>query len=176
MAGHLLDFSIGQFDTYTPIQLSQYINTIANGGYRIEPHLLKAVYNPTKDGLTDLLYEVEPTILNKINLEDKYLDRVKQGFREGAVSGVAANYVNNKYNPAGKTGTSESFIDTNGDGIVDTATMSNTFGAYAPYDNPEVSFVIVSPDIFYQETSTSRAPINRIISNRISQKYFEIYK
>ena len=176
LAGHLLDFSIGQFDTYTPIQLSQYINTIANGGYRMQPHLLKAVYNPTKDGLTDLLYEIKPTVLNKITLEDKYLDRIKLGFRQSVVSGVAANYVASKYNPAAKTGTSESFIDTDGDGVVDTATMSNTFGAYAPYDDPEVSFIIVSPDVYYHETSTSRAPINRIISNRISQKYFEIYK
>ena len=175
LAGHLLDFSIGQFDTYTPIQLSQYINTIANGGYRIQPHLLKAVYNPTKDGLTDLLYEVETTILNKVELDNKYMNRIKEGFRAGVVSGIANGYVDSKYNPAAKTGTSESFIDTDGDGVVDKETMSNTFGAYAPYDNPKVSFVIVSPDIFYEETSSSRAPINRIIANRVSSKYFEMY-
>lgn len=175
LAGHLLDFSIGQFDTYTPIQLSQYINTIANGGYRIQPHLLKAVYNPTKDGLTDLLYEVETTVLNKVELDNKYMNRIKEGFRAGVVSGIANGYVDSKYNPAAKTGTSESFIDTDGDGVVDKETMSNTFGAYAPYDNPKVSFVIVSPDIFYKETSSSRAPINRIIANRVSSKYFEMY-
>ena len=175
LAGHLLDFSIGQFDTYTPIQLSQYINTIANGGYRIQPHLLKAVYNPTKDGLTDLLYEVETVVLNKVTLEEKYMNRIKEGFRAGVVSGIANGYVDSKYNPAAKTGTSESFIDTDGDGVVDKETMSNTFGAYAPFDNPKVSFVIVSPDIFYEETSTSRAPINRIIANRVSSKYFEMY-
>jgi cell division protein FtsI/penicillin-binding protein 2 len=43
LPGHLLDFSIGQYDTYTPIQLSQYINTIANGGKRLKPFLLKEV-------------------------------------------------------------------------------------------------------------------------------------
>lgn len=178
LAGHLLDFSIGQYDTYTPIQLSQYINTIANGGYRIQPHLLKAVYNPTKDGLTDLLYEVTPTVLNKVNLEDEYMSRIREGFRSVMTSsGLGVSFINPKYNAAGKTGTSESFIDTDGDGVVDTATMSNTFGAYAPYDDPQVSFVVVSPDIFYKEgTSTSRAPINRIISYRISQKYFELYE
>ena len=176
LPGHLLDFSIGQFDTYTPIQLSQYINTIANGGYRIQPHLLKAVYKPTKDGLTDLLYETDTIVLNKVDLEEKYIDRIQEGFRANMVSsGLGVNFVNTKYNAAGKTGTSESFIDTDGDGAVDKQTMSNTFGAYAPYDNPKVSFVIVSPDIFYKETSTSRAPINRNISYRISSKYFEMY-
>ena len=30
-AGNLLDFVMGQYETYTPIQLSQYISTIANG-------------------------------------------------------------------------------------------------------------------------------------------------
>ena len=82
LSGHLLDFSIGQYDTYTPIELSQYINTIANGGYRIKPHLLKAVYSPTKDGLTDLLYEVEPVVLNKVSTSLEYLNRVREGFRE----------------------------------------------------------------------------------------------
>ena len=36
LPGHLLDFSIGQYDTYTPIQLSQYINTLANGDTRLK--------------------------------------------------------------------------------------------------------------------------------------------
>ncbi|MFA5409302.1 MAG: penicillin-binding transpeptidase domain-containing protein, partial [Bacilli bacterium] len=34
VAGHLLDYAIGQYDTYTPLQLTQYINTIANQGSR----------------------------------------------------------------------------------------------------------------------------------------------
>ena len=92
-------------------------------------------------------------------------------------SGTGVGYINYKYNAAGKTGTSESFIDTDGDGNIDKETISNTFGAYAPYDNPKVSFVVVSPDIFYQESSsTARAPINKQISYRISQKYFEFYE
>ena len=91
-------------------------------------------------------------------------------------SGTGVGYIDYKYNAAGKTGTSESFIDSDGDGKIDKETISNTFGAYAPYDNPKVSFVVVSPDVFYQESnSTARASINKNITDRISSKYFELY-
>ena len=40
-----------------------------------------------------------------------------------------------------------SFIDTNNDGILDTATLSNSFVGYAPFDNPKMSIVVVSPNI-----------------------------
>ena len=177
-AGHLLDFSIGQYDTYTPIQLSQYINTIANGGTRLKPFLLKAVYNPTKDGLTDLLYQNEPIILNKVNIDEEYMERIQKGFRSVMQSGgTGYGYIKDAYLAAGKTGTSESFIDTDNDGLIDKQTMTNTFGAYAPYDNPKVSFLVVSPDIYYKESSsTYRTQVNKTISYRISQKYFDLYK
>ena len=62
LPGHLLDFSIGQYDTYTPIQLSQYINTLANGGTRLKPYLLKEVYSAStnkEDVFGDLVYATE---------------------------------------------------------------------------------------------------------------------
>lgn len=177
LPGHLLDFAIGQYDNYTPIQLSQYINTIANGGYRMKPTLLKAVYEPTKEPLTNLIYEKPSEVLNKVNTEQQYMDRIRQGFREVMTGGTGAGYLVNSLNPAGKTGTAESFMDTDGDGMVDAETITATFAGYAPFDNPKVSFVIVSPDIFYKEGySTTRSGVNRRISTRISQKYFDLYK
>ena len=38
-SGLLLDFAIGQYDNYTPLQLSQYISTIANNGNRMKFYL-----------------------------------------------------------------------------------------------------------------------------------------
>ncbi|CAM5253593.1 serine-type D-Ala-D-Ala carboxypeptidase OS=Lysinibacillus sphaericus OX=1421 GN=LS41612_08495 PE=3 SV=1 [Lysinibacillus sphaericus] len=60
MGGKTLDLAIGQYDTYTPLQLAQYISTIANGGYRVEPHVVKEVRDPSKDGqqLGQLVTEV----------------------------------------------------------------------------------------------------------------------
>jgi Cell division protein FtsI/penicillin-binding protein 2 len=175
--GLLLDFSIGQYDTYTPIQLSQYISTIANNGNRTKPYLLKEVYEPSKNGLVNLKEKSNTTILNKVKTEERYLNRVKEGLRMVMTGGTGTGYINPEYNAAGKTGTSESFIDTDGDGKIDTETITNTFVAYAPYNNPKVTFTVISPDISHRlTTSTYSSATNRRITNRVSQKYFDIYK
>ncbi len=177
LPGHLLDFSIGQYDTYTPIQLSQYINTIANGGSRVKPYLVKSIYYPTKDGLTNKISDTEVEVLNKVNTEPIYMDRVKLGFRRVLDSGTGYGYIDLVYKPAGKTGTSQSFIDTDNDGIVDTETLTNTFVGYAPYDNPRVSFTVISPDIYYDVNgSTYQSNVNKRIVSRVSKKYFDFYK
>lgn len=177
-AGLLLDFSIGQYDTYTPIQLSQYIGTIANNGTRMQPYLLKEVYEPTKDGLTKLYRKTEPKELNKVNTKPENLKRVQEGFKmvmEGDGTGVG--HINSEYKPAGKTGTSQSFIDSDGDGVVDKETVTTTFAGYAPYDDPKVTFTILSPDIYhYDNNSTYQTVVNRRISNEVSKKFFELYK
>ncbi len=177
-AGLLLDFAIGQYDNYTPIQLSQYISTVANGGKRMKPYLLKAVYEPTKEKLTSVVFQNSPTVLNKINADKKYIARVQQGLRMVlAPGGTGSGYVDNKYSPAGKTGTSQSFIDTNGDGKIDTETLSAILVAYAPYDKPTVSFTVITPNVANKNVSTRQmSRVNKRISQKVSQKYFEIYK
>lgn len=52
ISGKFLDLVIGQYDTFTPLQLAQYVSTIANGGKRIQPHVLKEIREPSKDGKT----------------------------------------------------------------------------------------------------------------------------
>lgn len=177
LSGLLLDFSIGQYDTYTPIQLSQYMSTIANDGVRLQPYLLKAVFDSKEESLTKLIYETEVKELNKVNTEDKYLERVKEGFKlVTAPGGTGYGYVDYSYKPAGKTGTAQSFLDTDGDGIIDTATTTATFAAYAPYDDPEVVFTVISPDVAPEEVSYSNmSRVNTRISQKVSKKYFEIY-
>lgn len=176
-AGLLLDYSIGQYDNYTPIQMSQYINTVANDGMRMKPFLLKEVYSPTKDGLTSLIYTNSPIMLNQINAEKKYFSRIKKGLQEVIKSGTGYGFIDNKYKAAGKTGTSESFIDTNNDGKIDKETLSTSLVAYAPYDNPKVTFTVITPNIGTGNISFNQiSTINKRISRKISKKYFEIYK
>ena len=175
LPGHLLDFSIGQYDTYTPIQLSQYINTIANGGKRLKPYLLKEVYSASSEGdkLGNQIYKAETKELGKLSVEDKYINRVKVGFNAVVQQGLGYGYMGNYTYSAGKTGTSQSFIDTNNDGKVDTETITSSFVGYSPSDNPKMSIVVVSPDISLPDSSQS-AVTRRISANAVN-KYFELY-
>lgn len=176
-SGLLLDFSIGQYDNYTPIQLSQYINTVANGGTRLKPMLLKKVYAPDKEGLTNLIYSNSSVMLNKVDADSKYFTRIKEGLRMVFASGTGYGFIDNKYKPAGKTGTSESFVDTDGDGKIDTETLSTSLVAYAPYDNPTVTFTIITPNVGTGNISFNQmSKVNKRLSQKISKKYFEIYK
>lgn len=178
LSGLLLDFSIGQYDTYTPIQISQYMSTIANSGTRIQPHLLKAVFKSNDEPLSEVVTEFETKELNKVKIEPKYMDRIKEGFKQVLEpGGTGYGYVNPMYKPAGKTGTAQSFIDTNGDGVIDTQTTTATFSGFAPYDNPEVVFTVISPDISPDNVDYKQATqINYRISQKVSEKYFEIYR
>jgi len=175
LPGHLLDFSIGQYDTYTPIQLSQYINTIANGGTRLKPYLLKEVYMPSDNGekLGSLVYKGKNIVQGTLSVEQKYIDRVREGFSAVVSRGLGYGYMGYYTNSAGKTGTSQSFIDTDGNGVVDTETITSSFVGYSPSDNPKMSIVVVSPDISYPGAHES-AVTKRITASMVN-KYYELY-
>ena len=162
--GFLLDFSIGQYDTYTPLQLAQYIGTIATG----KRMKLKLVNKIKKLDETEI---IESTELNKLDTLDKYIDRVRLGFKEVVNNGLGYGFM--YYKGAGKTGTSETFTDTNNDGIIDTETITKTFVGYFPYDNPKFAYSIVAPDISYKSASESN--ITQRISYNITKKIYEMY-
>lgn len=178
LPGHLLDFSIGQYDTYTPIQLSQYVNTLANGGIRYKPYLLKEVYSPSansNDVFGQLIYASEKEQLNKVDIDKKYMDRVRLGLNQVVTNGLGYGYMGKYTNSSGKTGTSQSFIDTNNDGVVDTETITTSFIGYSPSVEPEMSIIVVSPDVSIPDSSYQSSVTKRITS-RLVNKYFEIRK
>ncbi len=160
----LLNLAIGQYDTYTPIEIYQYINTIANNGIRLAPSLMKKIVTET------LVIEHTPNILGKVDLKEEDMKRVQQGLNAVTTYGTGRNYTTHIVSSAGKTGTSETFIDTDGDGIMDKSTTSTAFIMYAPFDNPEYSLVIISPNIGYNSYKYS---LNLRISRKIYNYLFE---
>lgn len=177
-AGFLLDFAMGQYDSYTAIQISQYINTIASNGNRYKPYILKAIHQASNsDEVGPVIKTIERTLLNTVDVDPVYLDRVKLGLRTVMTSGLGRSFMDSSYNPAGKTGTSETFVDTNNDNVIDTETLSNAFVGYAPYDNPRMAMAIISPDIRKMNSrSTYQSTVNKKITKRVSDAFFQIFK
>lgn len=165
----LLNYAIGQYDTFTPIELSSYINTIAVSK-RYELKILNSVLN--NDG--SIYYKKEDNVLSKAPISEEYLNRIRLGFKAVNATGTGYGYVPQNYSSAGKTGTSESFIDTDNDDIVDKKTITTSYVMYAPFDNPKASIVMVSPNIKYQNgTNNYKYPINARVMNKVSKLVLE---
>jgi penicillin-binding protein A len=165
--GNLMDFAIGQFDTYTPLQLAQYVSTIANDGKRVQPHLMKEVREPDHEsgGSGEVIEEFETNVLNTVDMDPAYIERVQEGFRQVMTGskGTAASYFKGvTYSPAGKTGTAQ-VSDGNGG-----YNYNLTLVCYAPYDNPEIAISVVVPN-----AENDSSGINKYIGKRILDFYFE---
>ena len=177
-AGLLLNYSIGQYDTYSVFQLASYINTIANEGKRLKLNLVNEIRYATKDNSLGTIKEnYTPIILNEVDIDNIYFKRVKEGFKSVMEGYLGKGYMGEVFNPAGKTGTSESFYDSNLDGKVDVETYTKSFVGFAPFDNPSMSIVAISPHISHKNgVSTYTSNVNKRITSRICNIFFEFYK
>lgn len=171
--GLLLDFAIGQYDTYTTLQLAQYVSTIANDGYRISPRLVKEVRqaNGNKETLGSVLESNSPNILNRIDMDESYIERVQSGFRRVATHSQGtgrSHWADSPYDVAVKTGTAQNQFWDNG---VQRETNNLTLVGYAPYDEPEVAFAIVVPRTGVGNNFNG---IHHNIGNRLMDAYFDL--
>ena len=137
----LLNLAIGQYDTYTPIELFNYINTLAMKGKRISPSLVNEIKNNDF-----LIYKNKHEVVDNVQISNDDFNQIHKGFYEVMNNGTGLGFMNRKLSPAGKTGTSESFIDTNNDGKIDTKTLTLTMAGFFPYDDPKVSLIVICPN------------------------------
>ncbi|WHY60710.1 penicillin-binding protein 2 [Cytobacillus firmus] len=181
LPGFMLDLSIGQYDTYSNMQLAQYVSVIANGGNRMEPHIVKEIREPLMENneLGPIVQEMEPKVLNRVELEDGWMDRVQEGFRKvmQEKGGTGYSYFAGKeYKPAGKTGTAEAFYDgpeRSKFGKEPPEVMNLSLVGYAPSENPEIAMAVLVPWA-YQGSVDHGA--NKKIGERVLDAYFELKK
>lgn len=137
--------AFGQFDNYTPMQLAQYVATIANNGVRLAPRIVEGIYdNNEQGGLGELIKQNDSTEMNKINISESDMSILQQGFYQVS-HGTSALTTGRAFSNgatvsiSGKTGTAESYV--NGG---QKANNTNAV-AYAPTDNPQIAVAVVFP-------------------------------
>ena len=143
--GDTLSAAIGQSgSSYTPIQLANYIATIANGGKLNKVSLIKSVDNEvagTSESLVDInKYTSEYTGVNfeekDLNINSEYIDAIKKGMLSVTSETGGTSYIvfkNSDIQVAGKTGTAQ----------VPNGNNNGIFVGFAPYDNPKIAVVAV---------------------------------
>lgn len=143
--GDTLSAAIGQSSSsFTPVQLANYIATIANGGKLNKVSLIKSIENETEGtsvSLDDIAkYSSEYTGVNfeerNLNINSEYIDAIKKGMLSVTSETGGTSYIifkNSDIQVAGKTGTAQ----------VPNGNNNGIFVGFAPYDNPKIAVVAV---------------------------------
>lgn len=150
--GDVVQAAIGQSDhLFTPIQLASYVATLANGGTKYKTHFIKAVKSAD---YSQTVYEVQPEIINKINISDSSKAAVKKGMVALGNSYSAFDAL--PYSVACKTGTAQIKKNINGEMVE----YTNGFMiAYAPADNPQIAVAVAIENTKSSSTVTCVAEI-----------------
>lgn len=169
-AGNVLDFAIGQYDSYTPLQLVQYASVIANGGYRMQPQIVKEIREPSEGQkeVGPMAQDIQPNVLNRVNASESWIKRVQQGFWGvfHEPNGTGRAFASEPYRAAGKTGTAET-VDRG------TKVWNLSLIGFAPYENPEVAMAVVVPSAYVKSSSVTNS-INSDIGKRALKAYFDL--
>ncbi|MEA4955431.1 MAG: penicillin-binding transpeptidase domain-containing protein [Pseudoflavonifractor sp.] len=131
--GDTMYAAIGQGNTkVTPIQLANYVATLANGGSHYPTHLLKTVKSSDFSQVVD---EYRPEARDEIGLNPTNLEAIKKGMGMVATEGSASSYFKNLGVTVGaKTGTAQVSPNSEANAIL---------VAFAPYENPEIAISIL---------------------------------
>lgn len=146
--GDQISLGVGQgVVSASPLQVAISIAEIANGGYWVQPHIVKEIEH--EDGTR------EQTNPNKSRVEwmrERDIEVVKRGMRRAVLEGSGRFYANPASVPtAGKTGTAQN----------PRGRDHGWFVGYAPYDDPQIVVSVIIENGGFG--SVSAAPIASLI-------------
>ena len=141
-AGDTLQAGIGQgYVTVTPLQITNMVAVIANGGNLMRPTIIHKIVDAQGKTVRDFT----PDIKRKIDVRDDVLPTIREGMaavmRQG---GTADKHIARLkgFQMAGKTGTAEWGKEYNDKGDKHTHAW---FAGYAPLDKPEIAVTVLLP-------------------------------
>lgn len=123
---------IGQHIEYTPIQVLTAIASVANGGYLVQPHLVKEVRNPAGQVVEAKSAQPRRNVITEETAKEVQsimVDVIEKGYPQAKPKGYLAG---------GKTGTAQLFEN----GKMKDRSLADFVG-FAPANNPQVLLMIM---------------------------------
>ena len=147
--------AIGQSDNqFSPLQLATYVATIANGGNRYRPHLIRKITDYRRENIVMENNPDSPELVETAGVSEEHLNMVKTAMRQVVLSGTATNFNGYMVPVAAKTGTAQN----NG-------SDHTTFICFAPYENPEIAIAVVVEH-------GAKGMVSKIVAKDIMDAYF----
>lgn len=131
--GDVLQSAIGQsYSLFSPVQVANYVATIANKGVRVNAHFVKSV---NSYDFSTVLYETPIEVLADMGMTDYTYETVLKGMLQSSEdsSGFVWRTSPLYGKVASKTGTPQT----------STATVNSTFICFAPADDPEIAIAVI---------------------------------
>ena len=163
--GNTIAAAIGQSDnSFTPLQIANYIATVTNGGTRYAVHLLKEVRTYGESGET--VYEGKTEVLDRVELSADALYGARQGMRQMAKYDTAVSrYMSDlPVEVGGKTGTAQRGTNKNDNRL---------FVCTAPYNDPEIVIsVVIEPDDEIAKDMAHGSSYACVAAARVLEEYY----
>ena len=129
--GDVLQASIGQgYSLFSPIQMANYVATIANKGVRVNAHFVKSI---NSHDFSEVLYETPVEVLSDMGMTDYTYETVLSGMLQSSQDSSGFVWGDFDIKVASKTGTPQTT----------TKTVNSTFICFAPADDPEIAIAVV---------------------------------
>lgn len=157
--------AIGQsMNSFTPVQLANYVATLASGGTRYKVMLVDKITSPTGE----VVQEFKPEVVDKLDIPKEYLQAVKEGMymvNTYPGNGVAyQSFANFPIKVVGKTGTAD--FGTEDQYLEQGRRAYGNYISFAPMDNPKIA-------IFSTVYDANKGSSNATIHKAIYEAYFK---
>ncbi|MBD7914762.1 penicillin-binding protein [Clostridium sp. Sa3CUN1] len=157
--GQLISSAIGQgMNNFTPVQIANYVATLANGGVRYKLTLVDKITSPTGE----VIKEYTPEVVDTIDIPEEYLQAVKDGMyrvNTSSSNGTAyTSFANFPIKVGGKTGTADFSTDENY--VIQGRLAYGNYISMAPLDDPEL---VIFSTIYDGKRGSEGATIHKAI-------------
>ena len=130
----LASSAFGQTTSTTPIQMITACAAVANGGYLVQPHVVKQVI----DDKGNIVRTADTGVKRQV-ISEETSRRMCAILQQNATVGTAKNGYLPGYRVAGKTGTSEKIAQKNETGVEE---YIASYCGFAPADDPQIAMLI----------------------------------
>jgi len=161
-AGETISLGIGQgYNNFTMLQMATAYSTIASGGLRFKPHLVREI----KDIVQHTSQKVGNDALEPLPLKPEHVDVIRNAMHGVTLEGTSARvFVGAGYTSGGKTGTAQAIGLRAGEKYSSVKADEHKrdhalYVAFAPIENPTIALAVIVENAGWG--AGSAAPIAR---------------